>query len=138
MPSVVGVIGIIRDLRDMFRKITSQTNTQITLATQTLHRLTIPLKLYCSLLNTTIFLKLQIRPSQCREAVADLEILKGGFGRLVGAYTAHRRRWCAEPQSGDQSARSAANVFYVFFLAIRKHSRSISVHSGHVPRRKED
>ena len=26
--------------------------------------------------------------------VADLEILKGGF---VGTYTAHRRRWCAEP-----------------------------------------
>ena len=29
-------------------------------------------------------------------------------------------------------------LFYVFFLAIRKRSRSISAHSGHVPRRKED
>ena len=68
-------------------------------------------------------------------SVADLEILKGGF---VGTYTAHRRRRCAEPRSGDQSARSAENFIYVFFLAIRKRSRSISAHSGHVPRRKED
>ena len=65
-------------------------------------------------------------------------MLKGGFSRLVGTYTAHRLRRCAEPRSGDQSARSAENFFYVFFLAIRKHSRSISAHSGHVPRRKED
>ena len=69
--------------------------------------------------------------------VADLEILKGGFGRLVGTYTAYRRR-SAEPRSGDQSAQSVEKIFYVFFLAIRKRSRSISAHSGHVPRRKED
>ena len=70
--------------------------------------------------------------------VADLEILKGGFSRLVGTYTAHCQRWCTEPRSGDQSARSAEIIFYMFFLAIRKCSRSISAHSGHVPRRKED
>ena len=33
----------------------------------------------------------------------------------------------------DQSARSAENFLYVFFLAIRKRSRSISAHSGHIP-----
>ena len=47
--------------------------------------------------------------------VADLEILKGGFGRLVDTYTAHRRRRCVEPRSGDQSALSAEKFFYVFF-----------------------
>ena len=67
--------------------------------------------------------------------MADLEILKGGF---VGTYTAQRRWRCAEPRSGDQSMRRAEIFFYVFFLAIRKRSRSISAHSGHVPRRKED
>ena len=70
--------------------------------------------------------------------MADPEILKGGFVRLVGTYTAHCRRQCAEPRSGDQSARSAEKFIYMFFLAIRKRSRSISAHSGHVPRRKED
>ena len=38
-----------------------------------------------------------------QSTVADLEILKGEFSRLVGTYTAHRQRWCVEPQSGDQS-----------------------------------
>ena len=36
------------------------------------------------------------------------------------------------------SPREAGKFFYVFFLAIRKRSRSSSAHSGHVPRRKED
>ena len=35
-------------------------------------------------------------------------------------------------------AAKRRNFFYVFFLAIRKHSHSISAHSGHVPRCKED
>ena len=35
--------------------------------------------------------------------VADLEILKGGFSRLVGIYTAHGLRRCAETRSGDKS-----------------------------------
>ena len=60
--------------------------------------------------------------------VADLGILEEGFSRLVGT----------EPRSGDQSAQSAENIFQVFFLAIRKRSRSISAHSGHIPRRKDD
>ena len=33
---------------------------------------------------------------------------------FVGTYTAHRRRRCAELRSGDQSAQSAENFFYVF------------------------
>ena len=45
--------------------------------------------------------------------MADLGILKEGFGRLVGI--AHRRRWCAEPRSGDQSARSAEIFLRVIF-----------------------
>ena len=39
--------------------------------------------------------------------VADVEMLKGGFSRLVDTYTTYRQRRCTEPQSGDQSAQSA-------------------------------
>ena len=46
--------------------------------------------------------------------------------------------YSAPPRSGDQSVWSAEIFFYMFFLAIRKRSRSISAHSGHVPRCKED
>ena len=36
------------------------------------------------------------------------------------------------------SPREARKTFLRVLLAIRKRSRSISAHSGHVPRRKED
>ena len=67
--------------------------------------------------------------------VADLEICKGGFGWHIHSAPpeAVRRAW------KRRSVRAKrGKFFYVFFLAIRKRSRSISAHSGHVPRRKED
>ena len=62
------------------------------------------------------------------DSVADLEILKGGFGWHIHS---------APPKVVHRAAK-CGNFFYEFFLAIRKRSRSISAHSGHVPRRKED
>ena len=71
--------------------------------------------------------------------------LSGGsrnFERVVRlAHTLSQRT----AEGGAQSREAAISprearkkFFYVFFLAIRKRSRSISAHSGHVSRRKED
>ena len=59
-----------------------------------------------------VFVHVAGLPCTCT-AVADLGILKEGFSRLVG--TAHRRRRCVEPRSGDQSARSAEKFLRVLF-----------------------
>lgn len=57
--------------------------------------------------------------------VADLEILIGGFGWYIHS---------APPKAVRRAAKRGKS-FYVFFLAIRKRSRSISAHSGHVAKK---
>ena len=71
----------------------------------------------------------------CVCAVADLEILKGGFGWHIHSAPPKALRRAAKRRS---VRAKRGNLFDVFFLAIRKRSRSISAHSGHVPRHKED
>ena len=58
--------------------------------------------------------------------MADLEILKGGSLARTQRRAAKRR-----------SVRAKCGKCFLRVL-IRKRSRSISAHSGHVPRRKED
>ena len=67
--------------------------------------------------------------------MADLEILKGGFGWHIQSAPPKAVRGAVKWRS---VRAKRGKFFYVFFLAIRKRSRSISAHSGHVPRRKED
>ena len=69
------------------------------------------------------------------DSVADLEICKGGFGLHIHSAPPSAVRRIAKWRS---VRAKRGNFFYVFFLVIRKRSRSISAHSGHVPRRKED
>ena len=70
-------------------------------------------------------------------SVADLEILKGWFGWHIHCHSAPAK--AVRRAAKRQSVRAKrGKFFYVLFLAIRKRSRSISAHSGHVPRRKED